>query len=622
MVMASLVVLVAAALISVAYYRTREIAYRNIEQQMKAFSDRLAMRLQIVAGDTTALADALSSSDVLLTRPDERLVDKIAMFRGAILRARHIDGVYAGYPDGSFFHAVSLSQGNWRQELKAPAEAALALRIIDRAGAGVIARRTLFVDISGKLLGNGALQPTRYDPRLRPWYNAVGRSQDAVATGPYEMATTRELGMTISEAHRTGPGIVIGVDITLAGISQFLREELLTPGSVAFITDANGVPLIHSDPKIMSGILAAITEKDADPKSGTDRLTTTLIELVGAQQQATTFTVEGRQWLVMGTPAEGTVLFRGSRMVIAAPVDELMAPANRALEEWLILAAVVVAIGATLAVLVSGMLARSLQRLTAGATRLRELDFQTPVSTRSSVKEISTLGQAIDLARQAIQTFALFVPGELVRKGMQSGEFSSLAAVRKDVTAIFTDIYDFTTISEHHSPEDVVAMLSAYFEVLNVVVGTYHGIILQFLGDSIFAMWNAPERDERHAEHACRAALAMRDALCGFNEQQKSRGLPEFHTRIGINTGPALVGSVGATDRLQYTAMGDTINVASRLEGMNKNYGTSIIASAEVYRRCSHVIRFRPLGEDHVKGRESAIGLYEVVGLLDLSAAA
>ena len=144
---------------------------------------------------------------------------------------------------------------------------------------------------------------------------------------------------------------------------------------------------------------------------------------------------------------------------------------------------------------------------------------------------------------------------------------------------------------------------------------------IALLGDSIFAMWNAPVADELHAENACRAALAMRDALAEFNLEQKRRGLPEFRTRFGIHTGEAVVGSVGAVDRLQYTAMGDTINVASRLEGMNKEHGTTILASSAVYERCHNVILFRPLGEAHAKGRREEIGLFEVVALRETAAA-
>ncbi|WP_188612961.1 adenylate/guanylate cyclase domain-containing protein, partial [Chelatococcus reniformis] len=171
------------------------------------------------------------------------------------------------------------------------------------------------------------------------------------------------------------------------------------------------------------------------------------------------------------------------------------------------------------------------------------------------------------------------VPVEIVRRILDDGRFAGRSAARQEVTALFTDIADFTTISERIAPEEVVAMLSAYFDRIHQVVLANDGVLIQFLGDSVFALWNAPTADARHAEHACRCALDLVAEIDAFNREQQQQGLPSFHTRIGIHTGPAVVGSVGAETRLQYTAMGDTINLASRLEGINKTYGTAILVS-------------------------------------------
>src|SRR6185312_10024777 len=156
-------------------------------------------------------------------------------------------------------------------------------------------------------------------------------------------------------------------------------------------------------------------------------------------------------------------------------------------------------------------------------------------------------------ARTTIGTFGLYVPKELVRRIIVAGDFARRGAKREDVTALFTDIYDFTTISERHTPEEVVAMLSEYFDIFNETIAEYEGAIIQFLGDSVFAMWNVPLADPKHALHACKCALALQKKLDGFNSVKRAQGLPEFRTRFGIHTGTAVVGSVGAKERLQYT---------------------------------------------------------------------
>lgn len=614
--MISLVTVVAAALIGLGYNRARTVALENVEQRMTAFSDRLVNRLVILSGDTSTLVGMIASAaNSFLAPPTERLDDKITALREALLRSPHIDGVYAGYPDGSFFHAVNLSSPAWRAALKAPPEAALAIRAIERGQGGKALLQLIFIDAGGRHVGGRRDTPTSFDPRARTWYRMAAGGQDPITTGPYQMATTGALGMTISQSHNGHRRVVIGADVALTRITDFLSRELLTKSSIAFITDIQGRPIVHSAPRVMTHILTAMSERDFDSTLSPDSLVENLKSFSAEDGKVAAVMAGGRTYLVMATQVRSASLFQHSRVVIAAPYDELMAPANRALAQGVAIAIIVVSLGIATALLLSGLISRSLHKLTNSANSLQDLDFQTPISAASRISEISTLSQAMSRARDAIFTFALYVPRELVRKAILSGDFASRSATRQDVTAIFTDIYDFTTISEQYPPEEVVGMLSVYFDILSRTVSAHHGTLIQFLGDSIFAMWNAPLIDEKHVEHACLAALAMQQALEEFNADQRQKGLPEFKTRFGVHTGTAVVGSAGAADRLQYTAVGDTINVASRLEGMNKIYGTTILASADVEARCRDTIRFRPLGEGRAKGKAIAVELFEVLGV-------
>jgi adenylate cyclase len=613
--MVALVMVVAGTLIALGFYRARSVALENVQQHMVAFSDRLTYRLATISNDTSTLIGMIGSvPNAFLAPPHDRLDNKVAALREALLRSRHIDGIYVGYPDGSFFHAVNLADTAWRQVLKAPAQAALAIRLIDRSKANPVSS-VVFIDIGGKRISEVPTKPTGYDPRARPWYSKALQQRGLVTTGPYEMATTGALGMTISQVHRGNPAVVVGADVVLTTITDFLKEELLTPGSMAFIANDAGEPIVHSDPVMMQNILSALENRDADATPDNSGVEAKLAAFSGNEGHAMRINLRGREYLILATRIDDALLFRGDRIFIAAPYEELMAPANRMGAQGLAIASFVVLLGIGGALLLASMISSSLHRLKSGADQLQDFDFKTPIDVPSSITEISSLSQAMNRARDAIFTFALFVPREIVRKGMESGSFSSRTAARQEVTAIFTDIYDFTTISERYPPEEVVTMLSVYFDVLNDAVSAHKGTIIQFLGDSIFAMWNAPGTDDDHAENACLSALAMQAALAVFNDGQRLKGLPEFQTRIGIHTGAAVVGNVGAADRLQYTAMGDTINVASRLEGMNKTYGTSILASAEVKARCSDRIQFRPIGLGHAKGRHTEIELFEVTGL-------
>jgi len=215
-------------------------------------------------------------------------------------------------------------------------------------------------------------------------------------------------------------------------------------------------------------------------------------------------------------------------------------------------------------------------------------------------------------ARETIAAFGLYVPRELVRRIMGSREFTGRSGQRQRVTALFSDIEDFTTICEQRTAEDVVSMLSEYFDLFSEVVERHRGVIIQFSGDAVFALWNAPELDETHVDRACLCALDLKSRIGDFNTRQRTNGAPVFNTRFGVHTGDALVGSVGAKNRFQYTAMGDVVNVASRLEGLNKEFGTTILVSAAVVAAVKSSLHFRPIGPARVKGREEEVEIFEL----------
>ena len=619
--MVVMLIVVSGTLVGLDYRRARDAAIANAEDHMGAFVGRLVDRLGVLSGDTSALVGLVASvANAFLVSPPERMNDKIAVLREGIIRSPHIDGVYVGYPSGAFFQVVDLRSAAWRMALDAPRGAALAARSMEWDERGRAVNRTLFLDASGLQFAERRSPPTGFDPRIRPWYRAAVNGKAPVGTGPYEMATTHKAGMTISQAHRGNARIVIGADVVLDTITDFLSRERLTDDSVSFILDAVGRPIIHSDPLMMRRIMAAkgrdgpVASPQEDPLIESVRLNPPPAGAAGFVD------VGDRTYLVMVSPLESALLLSGHRVVVAAPLDELMADANQMLIQGLAVSGAVVILAVLSALVLAHLITKSLNQLTASANRLQDLDFATPIDVPSRVTEISTLNSAMNKARDAIFTFALYVPKELVRKGIESGYFTGRAARRQEVTALFTDIYDFTTISERHSPEEVVAMLSEYFDIFSEVVAAHDGTIIQFLGDSVFAMWNAPVADALHAEHACRCALAVKERLAAFNAAQRAKGLPEFRTRFGIHTGTAVVGSVGARERLQYTAMGDTVNVASRLEGMNKDYETTILASGAVAAQCPDAIAFRPLGFAQAKGRATALEIYEVLSANSIAA--
>jgi adenylate cyclase len=604
-----LLTLVCGVLIAVNYQRGREAAIRGAMGRMHAFSSQLIDRFHALL-DEPATGVELAAVSEPLARSTAGNIEANALFLRTLARSPQIDGVYVGYPDGGFLQVVNLADERWRSVLSAPSEAATALRTITVEPGGRRLSQWTFLDARGERLKELPVLPAQYDPRTRPWYRQAAGRDELIATPPYEMATTGALGITIAKPHHSDSRIVIGIDVLLDTLARFLSSKKVTEDSQALIFDATGKPVIHSDLRSMR----LLAQGKAMPDESGGRLLTAIQHAKLPVDEPRFLSIAGEGHMVMATTLDSIPLFAGNRLVVSAPLSELTAEAERGLLHGLLVSALVVASGICVALLFAGWTTRSLAALTRRVDKLQRLEFDTPGEVRSHVREISALAAAMAAASAAIRTFALYVPKELVNRIVQAGQVAGRSAKREDVTALFTDIYDFTTISERNPPEDVVAMLSGYFDIFSDLVPRHNGSIIQFLGDSVFAMWNVPVADPDHAAHACGCALAIERELDGFNRLQRERGLPEFRTRFGIHTGPAVVGNVGGRERLQYTAMGDTINIASRLEGLNKTYGSTIIVSGAVRERCGRRFDFRPLGSGKLKGRFDEVELFELVG--------
>lgn len=190
-----------------------------------------------------------------------------------------------------------------------------------------------------------------------------------------------------------------------------------------------------------------------------------------------------------------------------------------------------------------------------------------------------------------------------------------LGGEKKEVTVLFSDIRGFTGISEKMEPQEVVARLNEYFTAMTEVILKNSGTLDKFIGDCIMAFFGAPVEDKNHAMNAAACALEMKKALEQLNEKWKSQKKQTFSVGIGLNTGEVVVGNMGSKDLWNYTVIGDAVNLASRLEGLTKEYKTAIILSQSTYEEIQEEVDADWLGEVQVKGKEKPVGIYALKGL-------
>ena len=255
----------------------------------------------------------------------------------------------------------------------------------------------------------------------------------------------------------------------------------------------------------------------------------------------------------------------------------------------------------------------SLKEITAQAGRLRRLAPPDDMPVTSHVAEIEELGRTMAVAQRSIWSFARFVPKDIVKGIIDNSVSTELGGVRREVTVLFTDVSNFTGIAEAADPDSLMRQASRHFTALTRVFLAEGGTVDKFIGDSVMVFWNAPHLQFDHVERACRAALSAKAASDRLNTQFEAEGLPPFAVRFGIHSGEAVVGNVGSEERMNYTVLGNSVNLAARLEGLNKEYGTTILVSDAVQERVEHRFRFQPIASVIAKGMTTETHVYELI---------
>jgi adenylate cyclase len=209
--------------------------------------------------------------------------------------------------------------------------------------------------------------------------------------------------------------------------------------------------------------------------------------------------------------------------------------------------------------------------------------------------------------------FGQYVSKDVYERLVANPSLARLGGQRREMTVLFSDIRGFTTVSERGEPEEIVKLLNEYFTCMVDIVFRHRGTVDKFVGDMVMALFGAPLDDPAHADHAVDAALEMVTELQRLNDGWKAAGRPELDIGIGINTGVMVAGNIGSDAIMSYTVIGDAVNLGSRLESLNKQYGTRIIISGHTRTSLQKPYLFRPLGEVVVKGKSQPVAIFEVV---------
>jgi adenylate cyclase len=506
-----------------------------------------------------------------------------------------------------------------RSDPKIPPTANWHSSFIDDFAAGDSRRRhRTFFDVWPNVVGEYAVAST-LDIRSLPGYAAAKESAALVVTDP---AINPDTGFPIISVRVPifRAGVFLGcasVNITFDILSHFLAANRASRNSITIIADPT------------HGMIIAASEKEKGVRGADGKLQVAKLENIDDPdvQAAYRLHVQTNQdEFMFESPRDGRELsasfarFPESfghpwQSVVLTPTDDFVGGLKATNQQIVMVIVALTAIELLLIYFLSRRLSRPIESLSRELKSVENLSFEQQENRASGIREIAQLQSAASLLRNSLKSFSSFAPVDLVKGLVKSGIPLRLGVEARVMTVFFSDLEGFSTHAERMSSGDLLSHMSAYFEQVSRAIGDEKGTVDKFIGDGVMAFWGAPMALPDHTLRACAGALRAARRMELVNEAWRSEGRRTFRIRIGLNRADVLVGNVGSSERFSYTVMGDGVNVASRLEGINKAYGTTICISDSVYDAVSSEILARPLRRVQVKGREQAFMIYELLGM-------
>lgn len=321
------------------------------------------------------------------------------------------------------------------------------------------------------------------------------------------------------------------------------------------------------------------------------------------------FEVDGAGYAVGTSP----LWFRGWQLTIIMPEAEFLSEIDVTIRRVVVgLAVLLLTAGILVAFGARRFVADPVARVAEDLRLVERFELERIPRRHSRLREIDRLSAAIARMAAGLADFGKFIPTALVRSLVASGVRAEPGGDRREITVLFADLAGFTTMSERLG-DRVVPIVGSFLELASHAIEEEGGTIDKFIGDAVMAFWGAPAPDQDQAVHACRAALAIAARMQAGLDGAEAVG--PLRVRLGIATGPAIVGNVGSVRRLNYTALGDTVNLASRLEAVNKVYGTTILLSASTRAGAGDAVLARELDTVAVYGRMEGERVFELVAM-------
>lgn len=476
-------------------------------------------------------------------------------------------------------------------------------------------KKVLFYDLQNRLIKHSMIDDVSYDPRTRPWYTKAKENQDRTWVDAYIYQLNHHLGITTTQAAYEPDGTLIGafgLNIELRYLSRFVLGERVTPHAIIYIVRNDGkviaLPQLENQQQFATHQLNLIDVHALPPSALAESF-----DLYQKTHQAKfLFSAHGQRYLASYLPVD-EMAANGWLIGVIIPEDDFIQPLKNVNTLNLILGLSILIFGIILVSILVSHVVRPLKNLVRETERIKNFDLSGNTLVRSRIKEIMRLSRAIHAMKIGLKSFRRYVPAELVRQLIETGANAKLSGSKKQLAIFFSDIQDFTALAARLDPTELLKHINEYFDELSKIIVQEKGTIDKYIGDSIMAFWGAPLVDQHPAHHAAHAALLCAARIDELNAKWQQENKPLLITRIGLHLGDAIVGNIGSSERLNYTTIGDTVNIASHLQNINKIYDSRIIVSDVMYEVIKNHFVLRLLDCVRIKGKDHCNYIYELL---------
>jgi len=606
--------LVVICLTGFTYYINSKSALKTAEQLMESTSNQIYMKIENMYEPLVYLVNQAGSLPSVAVKPSLQTHPAEAYMLNAMRIYKQVQIQYIGFQDGDFYCIYSLNSGykGAREHTHAPDDAAFAvLRQYTPEGQSSPVRFWRYLNDKGQTIGSFKESDVSYDPRKRIWYTTALEEEGIIKSLPYKFDNAQELGITVAiPIDGSIPG-VYGVDILLSEISHYL-EEIKNSSSEHII-------IFNKDLQITAApVSMSLFENDRQTllSMNKDPLLTMAAKVLKKQGLSDNMTLTlkiGRESYLVKVMAIIDSFKDKEYVLIAVSIDDILEPLaiNSAMN--IMHALLLFLFSIPLIVFIATKISHPIKDLAKEAEIIYRHDFSRDIEIFSGIKEINELAEEMAIMKRGLRHFNKYVPSRLVTYLLKHNKDITIGGINKEITVMFTDIADFTRISENCPPELLMQQLSWYFDKIANIIRRNNGLVDKYIGDAVMAIWNAPQDDPEHIKNACTTAIEIRKEMHAFALEQEAKGEMAFHTRVGIDTGIAVVGNVGSSDRMNYTVIGDIVNNASRLEGVNKLYKTDVLISQKIAERLNNDFLLKPIAKVIVKGKTKEQLIYELL---------